>query len=137
MITVIPPSIRTCAFAPTASAMTDWVVRAEPRRATRCSFCDAAAKRRHRPPFHEVIAHMLSRLGRDYNDPESASIAYESAEGGLAQLAPIPSLFAEISDNCPMIRMKHSFSYTALPKTSRGRSRKTAACTSNMCRDKS
>ena len=40
-----------------------------------CSFCDAAAKRRHRPPFHEVIAHMLSRLGRDYNDPESASIA--------------------------------------------------------------
>jgi hypothetical protein len=44
---------------------------------------------------------MLSRLGRDYNDPESASIAYESAEGGLAQLAPIPSLFAEISDTLP------------------------------------
>jgi len=50
--------------------------------ATQCSFCGATGSDDIAAPLREVIDHMLSCLARDYDDPDSAGMVYESAEGG-------------------------------------------------------
>jgi hypothetical protein len=47
-----------------------------------CSFCGATAEADIAAPLDEVVEHMLACLARDYDDPASAGMVYDSAEGG-------------------------------------------------------
>ena len=76
----VDPDLRVCADCFDDDGLKDFV--RGHADATQCSFCGATASDDIAAPLGEVIDHMLSCLARDYNDPDNAGMAYESAEGG-------------------------------------------------------
>src|SRR5262245_19343565 len=76
----IDPDPRVCADCFGDDGLKDFVRRHAD--ATQCSFCGATASDDIAAPLGAIIDHILSCLARDYDDPDSAGMVYESAEGG-------------------------------------------------------
>ena len=47
-----------------------------------CSFCGATSDDDIAAPLDGLVDHIRSCLARDYDDPDSAGMVYERAEGG-------------------------------------------------------
>lgn len=77
---LVDPELRVCAACFNDEGLKNFVnAHAD---STECSFCGATSDHEIAAPLDELVDHMRSCLERDYSDPDSAGMVYETREGG-------------------------------------------------------